>query len=73
MKRTEQIGKLTGARVHVLHVARGHIVPEDITGGTPQVAPDTILRWHRRLARRPLVRGAVEGGRAVASCVGWAR
>ncbi|MGD9525995.1 MAG: universal stress protein [Dehalococcoidia bacterium] len=33
IERTEQIGKLTGATVHVLHVARGHIVPEDITGG----------------------------------------
>jgi nucleotide-binding universal stress UspA family protein len=34
IKRTEQIGKLTGATVYVLHVARGHIVPEDITGGS---------------------------------------
>ena len=34
LKRTEQIGKLTGATVYVLHVARGHIVPEDITGGS---------------------------------------
>jgi nucleotide-binding universal stress UspA family protein len=31
--RAEQIGRLTGATVHVLHVARGHIVPGDITGG----------------------------------------
>jgi nucleotide-binding universal stress UspA family protein len=34
LTRTEQIGKLTGATVYVLHVARGHIVPEDITGGS---------------------------------------
>ena len=33
LKRTEQIGKLTGGTVYVLHVARGHIVPGDITGG----------------------------------------
>lgn len=33
IERTEQIGKLTGATVYVLHVARGHIVPEDIAGG----------------------------------------
>jgi nucleotide-binding universal stress UspA family protein len=33
LKRTEQIGLLTGGTVHVLHVARGHIVPGDITGG----------------------------------------
>jgi nucleotide-binding universal stress UspA family protein len=34
LKRTEQIGKLTGATVYVLHVARGHIVPGDIIGGS---------------------------------------
>jgi nucleotide-binding universal stress UspA family protein len=34
LERTEQIGKLTGATVYVLHVARGHIVPEDISGGS---------------------------------------
>ena len=33
MQRTEQIAKMTGATVHLLHVARGHIVPWDITGG----------------------------------------
>ena len=33
LQRTEQIGLLTGGTVHVLHVARGHIVPGDITGG----------------------------------------
>jgi nucleotide-binding universal stress UspA family protein len=33
LERTEQIGRLTGARVYILHVARGHIVPGDITGG----------------------------------------
>ena len=34
IQRTEQIGKLTGATVHVLHVARGHIIPEDISAGS---------------------------------------
>lgn len=34
LERTEQIGKLTGGSVHVLHVARGHIVSEDITAGS---------------------------------------
>lgn len=33
IERTEQIGKMTGGTVYVLHVVRGHIVPEDITGG----------------------------------------
>ncbi len=34
LERTEQIGLLTGGVVYVLHVARGHIVPGDITGGS---------------------------------------
>ena len=34
MRRTEQLAKMTGATVHLLHVTRGHIVPWDITGGT---------------------------------------
>ncbi|MGD9528925.1 MAG: universal stress protein [Dehalococcoidia bacterium] len=33
LERTEQLGRMTGATVYVLHVARGHIVPEDITAG----------------------------------------
>lgn len=34
LKRTEQIGLLTQATVYVLHVARSHIVPGDILGGS---------------------------------------
>jgi nucleotide-binding universal stress UspA family protein len=34
LQRTEQIGKLTGATIYVLHVARGHIVSEDISAGS---------------------------------------
>jgi nucleotide-binding universal stress UspA family protein len=34
MRRTEQLAKMTGATVFLLHVARGHIVPMDITGGS---------------------------------------
>ena len=33
LNRTEQVGRLTGATVYVLHVARAHIVPGDIIGG----------------------------------------
>ena len=33
LKRTEQIGLLTRGTVYVLHVARSHIVPGDITAG----------------------------------------
>ena len=31
--RAEQIGRMTGATVYILHVATSHIVPGDITGG----------------------------------------
>jgi nucleotide-binding universal stress UspA family protein len=34
LQRTQQIGELTGATVYVLHVARGHIVAEDISAGS---------------------------------------
>jgi nucleotide-binding universal stress UspA family protein len=34
LQRTEQFAKMTGAIVHLLHVARGHIVPMDLTGGS---------------------------------------
>jgi nucleotide-binding universal stress UspA family protein len=34
LDRTEQIGLLTGATVYILHMARSHIVPGDITGGS---------------------------------------
>jgi len=31
--RAEQMGRMTGATVYILHVALGHIIPGDITGG----------------------------------------
>jgi nucleotide-binding universal stress UspA family protein len=34
LHRTEQIGTLTGATVYVLHIARGHIISEDISAGS---------------------------------------
>jgi nucleotide-binding universal stress UspA family protein len=34
LQRTEQFAKMTGAIVHLLHVARGHIVPMDLTGSS---------------------------------------
>jgi nucleotide-binding universal stress UspA family protein len=37
MQRTKQLATMTGATVYLLHVARGHIVPWDITGGTSSV------------------------------------
>lgn len=34
MQRTEQLAKMTGAVVHLLHVTPGHIVAWDISGGS---------------------------------------
>jgi nucleotide-binding universal stress UspA family protein len=34
LQRTTQFATMTGAIVHLLHVARGHIVPMDIIGGS---------------------------------------
>jgi nucleotide-binding universal stress UspA family protein len=39
LARTEQIGKLTGASIHVLHVARGHVAAGDIVGGAASDVP----------------------------------
>jgi nucleotide-binding universal stress UspA family protein len=33
LERTAQFAKMTGGTVHLLHVARGHIIPTDISAG----------------------------------------
>ena len=34
LNRTTQFAKMTGGTVHLLHVARGHIIPTDISAGS---------------------------------------
>ena len=34
LQRTEQFARMAGATVHLLHVARGHVVPMDLLGGS---------------------------------------
>ena len=34
LDRTTQFAKMTGGTVHLLHVARGHIIPTDISAGS---------------------------------------
>lgn len=34
LNRTIQFAKMAGGRVHLLHVARGHIIPTDISAGS---------------------------------------
>lgn len=33
LQRTAEFAKMTGGTVHLLHVARGHIIPADLTAG----------------------------------------
>ena len=50
--RAEQIGRLTGATVYVLHVARGHIVPGDIIGGAGLACAPSTRTSKARTAKR---------------------
>jgi nucleotide-binding universal stress UspA family protein len=34
LNRTAQFARMTGGSVHLLHVARGHIIPADISAGS---------------------------------------
>lgn len=48
LNRTIQFAKMTGATVHLLHVARGHLIPRDVSVGaglgTPSVEDDADVR-----------------------------
>jgi nucleotide-binding universal stress UspA family protein len=64
LRRTEQIGKLTGATVFVLHVARGHILPEDITAGSGLGVPtaeDDVENVDRRAVQELVDRLSAAG------------
>ena len=64
LQRTEQIGRMTGATVHVLHVARAHIVPGDITGGSGlgvQSADDDVESVDRNALQSLIDRLAAAG------------
>ena len=64
MKRTEQIGMMTKATVYVLHVARGHIVPGDITGGSGlgvRSAEDDVEAADREVVQQLVDRLAAAG------------
>ena len=37
LHRTQQLGQMTGATVHLLHVARTHVMPGDILGGSREL------------------------------------
>src|SRR3954463_12566155 len=57
LARTEQIGRLTGATVYVLHFTRAHIVPGDIIAGSHfgVVAADDYVEAADRQAVQRLV------------------
>jgi nucleotide-binding universal stress UspA family protein len=55
LQRTEQFAKMTRATVYLLHVARGHIVSWDITGGsagTVVSAEDDAETWDQQIVQR---------------------
>ncbi|GEL18482.1 universal stress protein [Pseudonocardia asaccharolytica] len=73
LQRTEQIGKLTGATVYVLHVAREHIVPGDITGGSGlgvRTADDDIETVNRQAVQQLIDRLCAVGINAHGEIVG---
>jgi nucleotide-binding universal stress UspA family protein len=39
LNRTTQFAKMAGGTVHLLHVARGHIIPTDIAAGAALLDP----------------------------------
>jgi hypothetical protein len=65
--RAEQMGRMTGATVYILHVARGHIIPGDITAALLACARPATMQERRPKcgagARRPTVRRRYRGAR----------
>ena len=73
LQRTEQIGRLTGATVYVLHVARAHIVPGDITGGAGlgvRSADDDVESADRRAVQQLIDSLAAAGVKAHGEMIG---
>jgi nucleotide-binding universal stress UspA family protein len=73
LQRTEQIGRLTGATVYVLHVARAHIVPGDITGGAGlgvRAADDDVESADRRAVQQLIDNLAAAGVTAHGEMIG---
>jgi nucleotide-binding universal stress UspA family protein len=73
LQRTEQIGRMTGATVYVLHVARAHIVPGDITGGAGlgvRSAGDDVESVDRRAVQQLIDSLAAAGVKAHGEMIG---
>jgi nucleotide-binding universal stress UspA family protein len=73
LQRTEQIGRLTGATVYVLHVARAHIVPGDITGGAGlgvRSADDDVESADRKAVQQLIDSLAAAGVKAHGEMIG---
>jgi nucleotide-binding universal stress UspA family protein len=54
LRRTAQFAKMTGGTVHLLHVARGHIIPTDISAGAHfgvQSAEDDVDARERQVVQ----------------------
>jgi nucleotide-binding universal stress UspA family protein len=62
--RTTQFAKMTGGTVYLLHVARGHIIPTDITAGAGfgvQSAEDDADLRERQVVQNAVDQLAAEG------------
>jgi nucleotide-binding universal stress UspA family protein len=64
LRRTAQFAKMTGGTVYLLHVARGHIIPEDITAGAGLgvwTAEDDVDARERQIVQDAVDQLASEG------------
>ena len=65
LNRTVQFAKMSGGSVHLLHVARGHIIPTDISAGSGlgvrSPEDDVDLGGERQIVQAAVDRLAAEG------------
>ena len=65
LNRTVQFAKMSGGSVHLLHVARGHIIPTDISAGSGlgvrSLEDDVDLDGERQVVQAAVDRLAAEG------------
>jgi hypothetical protein len=69
LNRTTQFAKMSGGTVHLLHVARGHIIPTDIAAGARlgvRTAEDDADMRDARSCRTPSISWPPQGSTSTA-------
>ena len=69
LNRTIQFAKMSGATVYLLHVARGHLIPRDISAGAGlgvTSAEDDVESGSGRSCRTRSTRSRPQGSRSTA-------